>query len=180
MAQDFAKKHSTVSAPATELPRWSWLIVGFLFGLFAAFLIYLWKFVPADTASNIATPTADVIKNNQKPELNTPDFDFYEIFPRTEVPVVEEYTPSGKKVIVEDNYSYVLQTGSFQSLDDADRRRAELILLGLQVSIKKVEQDGTVWHRVMVGPVDSKLELDRTRNRLAEANIESISMRLRQ
>ena len=178
MAQDYAQRHSTLPAPAGELPRWSWFVIGFLFGLFAAFLIYLWKFVPQDMTSNFQTPTADIIKNNQ-PEQKPIAYDFYEIFPKAEVPIVEEYTPDGKRVIVADNYSYVLQTGSFKKIEDANRRRAEVILLGLQASIKEVNNKGTVWHRVLVGPMNSKLTLDRTRTRLAAANIESIQLRLK-
>jgi cell division protein FtsN len=104
---------------------------------------------------------------------------FYEIFPKNEVPI-EEYTPEGKKVVVKQNYSYALQAGSFRNPADADRLRAKLILMGLQVIIQPVEQQDSVWHRVLVGPIDTRLELDRTRNRLAQANIVSIQLRMSQ
>ena len=74
----------------------------------------------------------------------------------------------------------MLQAGSFRKQEDADHLRAELILMGLTVFIKEVNRDNIKWHRVMVGPVQSKLELDRTRARLAEENIETISIRIGQ
>ena len=177
MAQDYAKRHSTVSPQQTEWPGWSWFIIGFVFGLFVAFIIFLWKEVPADENSNIAKPTADVIADKKSEVIN---YDFFEMFPEHVVPIIEEYTPEGKKVVVKQNYSYALQTGSFRNPADANRLRAKLILMGLQVIIQQVEQQDSVWHRVLVGPIDTRLELDRTRNRLAQANIVSIQLRMSQ
>ena len=92
---------------------------------------------------------------------------------------MEEFNESGEKVPAEDNYAYLLQAGSFKSPDDANRLRAELILTGMQAFTKEVEHQNGTWHRVMVGPFDSKLELTRAKNSLAEANIESIQLRIK-
>jgi len=72
-----------------------------------------------------------------------------------------------------------LQAGSFRSKDDADRLRGELILQGLEAFTKEVEQTSGIWHRVMVGPFDSKLQLNRTRTKLAAADIETIQLRVK-
>ena len=183
MAQDFAKRHNNSAESSTELSRLSWFLIGFVFGLFAAFLVYLWKVVPPDTTSNIGKPTADVISGTvgNKNELDaSSSFDFYEMFPKSVVPVVEEYSSQGQRVAVDEQFTYVLQAGSFRKQEDADHLRAELILMGLTVFIKEVNRDNIKWYRVMVGPVQSKLELDRTRARLAEENIETISIRIGQ
>ena len=92
--------------------------------------------------------------------------------------MVEEYGQDGKKVTVTDPQAYVLQVGSFRSPADADKLRAELILLGMDVFIKIIEKDGQTWHRVLVGPIDSTLELNRNRNLLAEASIEALTLRV--
>ena len=55
--------------------------------------------------------------------------------------------------------------------------RAELILLGLDVFIKVIEKDGQTWHRVLVGPINGTRELTRSRNVLAEASIEALTLR---
>ena len=43
---------------------------------------------------------------------------------------------------------YVLQAGSFRAIADADRRRGELALLGLESSIEQMNTDTGSWHRV--------------------------------
>ena len=104
-------------------------------------------------------------------------WDFYEIFPKSVVPVVEEYTKTGAKVIV-DNSRWILQAGSFKEAIDADERRATLILMGLDVSIQEVKVDGASWQRIIVGPFDSVLERSRAQNKLAQAEIPSIPMKI--
>ncbi len=106
-------------------------------------------------------------------------WDFYEIFPKSSVPVVEEYGRDGEKVAIPAApQTFVLQAGSFRSPADADNLRAELILLGMEVFIKTVDMDGQTWHRVLVGPIDTTLELNRNRNALAEASIEALTLRV--
>jgi cell division protein FtsN len=94
------------------------------------------------------------------------------------MPIVEEYGPDAGKKVIKDTRAYVLQAGSFRSGNDADKLRAELILLGLDVFLQVVQKDGQTWHRVMVGPIDNELELTRKRNLLAAAAIETISLRV--
>jgi hypothetical protein len=184
MPQDYARRHSTITDTSADMPRWSGFVIGFVFGLFTAFIFYLWMFVPPDPDSNIHQPTADIISSSNLPDkgkyVGEIQWDFYEIFPKSVVPVIEEYAPNGDKVIIEDSYSYALQTGSFQNPADADNLRAKLILTGLQVYIQEFSRDDVTWHRVLVGPIDSKLAMSRTRERLAAVNIESIQLRMNQ
>jgi cell division protein FtsN len=179
MAKDFAKRTAT-PAPADSNGgggvKIAWFASGMLVGVFASFLFYLWQFVPADPSAGADTPTAQVISDKEIIEM---DYDFYDLFPSAEVPVVEEYSASGKKVVVEEEFAYLLQAGSFRKKEDADRLRGELILQGLDVFVRSVEQSSGAWHRVMVGPFDTKLALNRTRNILAEADIESIQLRVK-
>lgn len=179
MVQDYAKRPAEMKQ-TSGVPRWVFFVTGFAAGFFLAFLIYLWKFVPGD-------PEADKIANLPKAEDFVPapkaeemQWDFYEIFPRTEVPIVEEYGPDGEKVQVAEPYAYLLQAGSFRNPKDADKLRAELILLGLDVFSREIEVDGKQWHRVLVGPLNSDLELNRAQDTLAEAEIESIALKVTQ
>lgn len=160
--------------------RGLWFGAGLLAGLFCALLLYLWLVAPRAgelarlldppvTGGTVITPSDDIEKMQ---------WDFYEIFPRSEVPVVEEYGPAGTKTRVAESQVYVLQTGSFRAAADADKLRAELILLGMNVFIKVIEKDGQTWHRVLVGPMEAGLEMDRNRRALAEANIEALSLRV--
>lgn len=179
MVHDYANRQTKMK-PASGLPRWVFFVTGFTSGLFLAFLIYLWKFVPGD-------PQADQIANLPKAEdlvsgkaVQEMQWDFYEIFPKSEVPVVEEYGPDGDKMVIEEPSAWLLQAGSFREREDANRRRAELILLGLEVFVKEVEIDGKRRHRVLVGPLDTRLALNRAQDKLADAQVESIALRVSQ
>ena len=107
--------------------RGLWFGAGLLAGLFCALLLYLWLVAPRAgelarlldppvTGGTVTTPSVDIEKMQ---------WDFYEIFPRSEVPVVEEYGPAGTKTRVAESQVYVLQTGSFRAAADADKLRAE-------------------------------------------------------
>lgn len=176
MAQDFAKHAAAQPPTSSGGAKIAWFASGMLVGVFVSFLFYLWQFVPEDPAAIADKPTAQIISDKEIVEM---DYDFYDLFPSAEVPIVEEYNNKGKKAQVEEDYAYLLQAGSFRSKDDADRLRGELILQGFEVFTKKVEQASGVWHRVLVGPFDSKLLVNRTRNTLAAADIETIQLRVK-
>lgn len=176
MAQDFAKRAPASQPSVSGGSKITWFASGMLVGVFVSFLFYLWQFVPEDPAAAADKPTAQVISDKEIVEM---DYDFYDLFPSAEVPIVEEYNSTGKKVRVEEDYAYLLQAGSFRSQDDADRLRGELILQGFEAFTKEVEQASGVWHRVMVGPFETKLQLNRTRTTLAAADIETIQLRVK-
>lgn len=172
---DYAKRVAQKRQPMkSQIPTWVWFFTGLVSGLFLAFLIYLAKFAPESLPAQLAReePTAnitpaDVIKKK-------PPFQFYEIFPKNEVLIVEESEgPKSRQ-----STRYVLQTGSFSTVEDADRMRANLILLGLEVSIKKIMVRGELRYRVLVGPLQSDRELNQIKGKLSEAEIESIALRL--
>lgn len=176
MPQDFANRKPAPEPEKRSAGNATWFFLGLTLGVFVSFLVYLWQVVPEDPAVAIDKPTSDVISDQQVLEI---DYDFYDLFPTAEVPIVEEYDLAGNKVVAESNYAYLLQAGSFKSVEDADRLRAQLILQGHEVVIKEVENVKGVWHRVIVGPFDNERDLTRARNRLAEADIESMQLRVK-
>lgn len=177
MTQDFAKRHTTTTNGSSSIPGWVWFFTGLVAGVFLSFLGYLWKFVPADSpiANGREVPTAE--PDQAVEEMR---FDFYDLFPKSEVPIVEEYNQEGILVESPNPFVYLLQAGSFRNPDDADQLRASLILQGLEVFIKKIEVKGATWHRVMVGPFDTDLGLNRAQDKLAAAEIESIPIKVMQ
>jgi cell division protein FtsN len=175
MTHDFAKRHTTMNSGAPSIPGWVWFITGLAAGIFISFLAYLGKIVPSDpqTTGLIVIPKAEpdqIVEEMQ--------FDFYDLFPRSVVPIVEEYNTEDLRAESEGHFAYLLQAGSFPHPDDADQLRAKLILLGMEVFVKKIKIDGKKWYRVMVGPIATDLELNRTQDRLAEAEIESIPLKV--
>ena len=178
MSKDFAKRHQNKVSTKSAAPGWLLFSTGLFTGLFSAFILFVWLYAPGDqeVAQLVETPTST------RPGPTTPTeetaWTFYEIFPKFEVPIVEEYGPAGEKQASKDTRAYVLQAGSFRTAGDADKLRAEIILLGMDVYLQKIQKGGQTWHRVMVGPIDSQLELTRRRNLLAESSIETISLRV--
>ncbi len=155
------------------LPPWLLLGGGLLIGI-ASVLMFngtqeapwqsLWKKVwPLETATT-------------KP-VETPRFDFYTILPNQEVVVPE---PDDKKAKPVPEGVYYLQVGSFRSLDDANGRRARVILLGTEASIQSVVIDRDTWHRVRVGPYKDLARLREVRQRLRDNKIETLLVRAHQ
>lgn len=177
MIQDFAKRHTTMRSTTTTVPGWVWFLTGLVTGVFVSFLAYLWKYVPIDPQTSEISALPEAEPDKVEEEMS---FFFYTLFPKSEVPVLEEY---GNRGVTADSgvpFSYVLQVGSFRTAGDADRLRAQLLLLGMEVSVTEVKVENNRWHRVMVGPFSSNLDLNRTQDRLAEMELESIPLKVSQ
>ena len=56
--------------------------------------------------------------------------------------------------------------------------RGELILLGLDVVITTVKVSGHDHYRVIVGPFDTELGRNRAQDKLAQAQIESLALKI--
>lgn len=158
-----------------QLPSWAWLLTGVVTGLFLAFLYYLAGIeVPGETQPPQVSSQSD--------SRAAPKFDFYTVLKDVESMgkssasnSSQPKAPTGKL-----NTSYMIQTGSFQSLQDADRRRAELLLLGLDVKTERVEiKPGQIFHRVQVGPFSDANNLMDAKATLTENNIEHIVLTLK-
>jgi cell division protein FtsN len=107
-------------------------------------------------------------------------FDFYEQLPTYEiiVPEREQIESTAPASAPPAPGRFILQAGSFKRYDDADRRKAELALLGLEAEIQKVTIGGDVFHRVRVGPVADSGQAQAMRERLRRADIDALVMRL--
>lgn len=108
-------------------------------------------------------------------------FDFYTMLPDLEVVVPQESSPAGRgpaeTAAVTAPGRYWLQAGSFKRYEDADRRKAELALLGFSSGIQAVSLDGQTWHRVRIGPLESAGEAEAARRRLSESGIGALAVR---
>ncbi len=72
----------------------------------------------------------------------------------------------------------ILQAGSFSSVDDAEKLKAKLALLGLVASIQTATiPDKGVWYRVRLGPYKNADELNRARGFMKQNGVDSTPMR---
>lgn len=163
----------------SQLPAWVWLFTGVVTGLFLAFLYYLAGIKPTTKQMRDVEMKQPAITSDGK---GAPKFDFYTLLPDKEV--VEATTPRPKPGIAprptDKPEHFLIQTGSFRSAAEADKRRAELILMGMDVKIQPVElAGGETWHRVQIGPFDNTSQLEAAKTTLAENHVEYIVTRLK-
>lgn len=172
MSKDFAKRSASPSRRPTKsnaAPAWLWFILGAITGAFAMSLVF--------TLHKPQTP-AEPIAETPKSEQNSsktpkPRFDFYKLLQESEtiVPATETAGEADKSQNASsaDNLEYILQVGSFPAQPEADKLRAQLLLLNLDVHIEPVEiHKGEIWHRVVVGPFDSQEKLTTAKAKLVE------------
>ena len=108
-------------------------------------------------------------------------FTFYDMLPNFEV-IIPEQEPDvaadiEPRTVIEPGL-YVLQAGSFSAYADADRRRAELALHGIESQIQRVTIDDKTYHRVRIGPTNDLDKLNVLRSRLRAAQIDVLRIRL--
>jgi cell division protein FtsN len=177
---------------ADDYPGWAWMLFGLAIGLSVAFAIYVngrdTPIPPRPLAEEPASMARPVEENLPEPapaaavdEPPKQRFDFYDMLPNFEVIIPEQEpdvsTDTEKQAVVEPGV-YVLQAGSFTQHADADRRRAQLALQGIESTIQRVTIDDKTYHRVRIGPVEDLEELNVLRSRLREADIDVLRIRL--
>lgn len=70
---------------------------------------------------------------------------------------------------------YVLQINSFQTPDEADRQRAEVLLVGLSADVRQhVDATGVRWYRVVSGPYMSRDEAQNAHRLLQDSGIAAL------
>ena len=187
MAQDFARKKSSgrKKAPARKKQParggsgggngLRWYGAGVITGVFLSFLLYLGTLPPAGPPAS-TDPTQQAEATNEEPPK--PRFDFYTMLPEhsieDEVPAPEPGTPTEAPRSSE---YYLLQAGSFRQQEDADRRRAELLLLGLEPTIRESTGDNGRWFRVYLGPFETRSKMSRARSLTAAQNIDTLVLK---
>lgn len=156
------------AAPAGSALRWYG--AGVASGLFAAFMLYL-ATLPVEPSPGEPEP---------KPTATTtappaPQYEFYEVLPQQEITVdvdpaelPKPRSSSGKQ--------FLLQAGSFRQEADADRRRAELLLLGLNPQVEDTNGTNGRWFRVLLGPFPNRSAMARARSLTAQQDIDTLLM----
>jgi cell division septation protein DedD len=151
---------------------------GVLTGVFFSFIGYL------TTLSDPIAPGEDVeITPQVTAEVPKPRFDFYTLLPEQtlEVDVEEELEPAADirkpPASTAQQQPFLLQAGSFRQREDAERRRAELLLLGLEPTIEESRSDTGRWFRVYLGPFESQKSMSRARGLTANQNIDTLVLK---
>ncbi|KAF1027324.1 MAG: Cell division protein FtsN [Pseudomonas sp.] len=75
---------------------------------------------------------------------------------------------------------FFLQAGSFPKQADADRVRAQIILLGQAVNVESGTVKDATWYRVLVGPFSNREQLTAAQKQLAAAGFSNLLLQQRQ
>ncbi len=186
------KRRSSRRKKQNDYPGWVWMIFGLTIGLSVAVAVYVKDREPVSHARYKAPEPASMQtsldKNGERPaEPATIDkpvekrFDFYDLLPVSELIIEDEEPVINEDVelqAIEEPGVYMLQAGSFSTNTDADRRRAELALHGIESHIGRARVNGRDYHRVYVGPIEDLDRLNVLRSRLRAAKIDVLRIRL--
>lgn len=175
-----------------EYPGWVWMLFGLAIGLSVALAIYVngrnarVAAPPSpEPQAEVASPGTDAgepapgatVRGEPPPQR----FEFYDMLPNFEVIIPEQEadvsTDTTARAVVQPG-TYMLQAGSFTEYADADRRRAQLALQGIESTIQRVTIDDKTYHRVRIGPIDDLDRLNVLRTRLRQADIDVLRIRM--
>ena len=187
------RRRSSKASDTQQFPGWLWMLFGLSLGLSVAFAIYV-KDNPTDDPSKPtaqpqpASMQASLDDDSEapgnaeaEPEKKERRFTFYELLPNFELTVPERRPDVEADIapaaVVEPGV-YVLQAGSFSTNEDADRRRAELALQGIESHIQRVKINDKNYHRVYIGPTEDLDQLNMLRSRLRSAKIDVFRIRI--
>lgn len=156
------------------------ILIAVLLGGFGFALFKLAQVDDGETSGDIARPAPQTTKPKAKPTeqaVKKPEarFQFYDLLPNSEVETdtVDAYTYKEKGA--EEEYLYIVQTGSFRSASDAERQKATIAFQGLKAKIRTVSNDkGSTWHRVETGPFQSRSEMNAALDKLYAINIQPL------
>jgi cell division protein FtsN len=174
-----AQRHTGEPQPRGKSFRM--FMTGMFTGVFLSFLFYLYK-LPA-----LVEPGQEIAmapEPEAAAEIPKPRFEFYTMLPKQTMELEEDVETVEPAADVSKPPSpsaapqpYFLQAGSFRQKDDAERRRAEILLLGLEPKIEESSSDNGHWFRVSLGPFESQDAVARARSLLANQSIESVLMK---
>ena len=109
-------------------------------------------------------------------EAASPHFDFYTVLPNQALDLNPEIEPADLEARTDSQLQYLLQAGSFRQLTDANRRRGELALLGLEATVETSENDNGQRYRVYLG-AENRSEMARARTLTAQADMDTLLLK---
>jgi cell division protein FtsN len=160
---------SRQSAPEQSSSGLRWYGAGIATGLFLAFLLYMVTLPPEGGSAVGPQPVASSVT-----EVPAPEYEFFEVLPSQSITVDIDPADLPKPRAEGTAKKYLLQAGSFRQAEDADRRRGELLLLGLDPRVEDTQGDTGRWFRVVLGPFESRSAMAKARSLTAQQDIDTL------
>ncbi|MFB2578159.1 SPOR domain-containing protein [Acinetobacter sp. c2-A9] len=168
-----------------KLPEWWWIPAFSLCCMVFLFALLFWQPWTPVTVDPIEQAASEAIA---KQETNK-DYRFYDLLPQQQVTPIpsratqEKETPQPIKAQAASEHSdaevpaqaqYILQIRSYETADEADARRAEILLSGLSAEIHIVSENQKIWYRVISGPYAGEANARQAQQILKNSGIDSI------
>jgi len=162
---------ATEPPPTLSAAHFQGFAVGLITGVIASII-----FIPASESPVLANESLTTITPAGQIDEG-PRFDFYTVLPNQELDLNPNIEPADLQSRNEGDAQYLLQVGSFRQQADADRRRGELALLGLEATVEAGDSDSGRWYRVYLGPFESRSDMARARALTAQADMDTLLLK---
>ncbi|MGL6315276.1 SPOR domain-containing protein [Vibrio sp. WXL103] len=176
MAKDYVKRgrgntrRPTKRGAAPKKPWRSGLLAILLIGTFSYGLYQLHIADEPAKPAPVQPKPQPVVKPKPKPKPKPelppkPEekWDYVESLPNREVKV------EAKELKVSE-IPYIMQCGAYKTQQQADSRKLDIAFQGIESKV--VNQEGSSWYRVVLGPYKMKRDAERDKHRLERAKIE--------
>lgn len=201
MPRDYAqrghneRRQTTSRKTRGAVPGWVWLCAGLSIGLAIAAFVYIGR--PINRGDNrgdavvlpAETKPARPLERGGKEPLTLPPkqksrFTFYELLPNQEMIVPREDVPQktapGAAPTATTGETYFIQVASYRSVDEAEKQKAALALLGAEARIEKVTIDNRdTYYRVRIGPEKNLLRAQSLLARLEDNGVPAMLVKVR-
>ncbi|MEL7306531.1 MULTISPECIES: SPOR domain-containing protein [Pseudoalteromonas] len=119
------------------------------------------------------------IKHNADPELveqqANPTKKEEEVIPLPEPPEfiqeIKDHEVQVEVKEIEQKGPYVMQCGSFRTMDQAQALKAKIAFAGLVAEVKRTEGSNGTWYKVRLGPYETKRMAESDKNKLKRIKI---------
>lgn len=175
-----------------EAPRWAWMLFGLSIGLAVALVVYLVSGDPGSRLrenSTVAAVPPSANRQNESPAARPAaragsepaaeaeeEFSFFTLLPESEVVVPDNGSPARTSAATPAQ-EYIIQAGSYREWADADRAQARLALLGIESKLERAIVGNEIYHRVIIGPLSERGEIESTVRRLNAEDIDALPPR---
>lgn len=159
MPDDYASQSDGSSSSADAF---KWAFIGFSL---CVLCVMAWMFYgymqrhPKESLSPMMIASTEKPATNMRPTSSKAAhkkdrYEFYQTLTHQHGQTTARHTPTitHTKNVVHQASRYSLQVASVQHFNEADRLKAQLLLQGYKVKIKKAKVGHRAWHRVIIGP----------------------------
>jgi cell division protein FtsN len=157
-----------------------WILLGVAVGILMTFGFLQWQKQQIN-----AKPVKPVVAKTAVPDIH---FDFYQILPNIKPKAFSSNAenslvnkPSAENSSIapppNPNTNFMIQIASVKSYADADRLRAELSLLGYDVSVRNAKTNNEQSYQILIGPYPSLESAKAVQKRLQNDKIQSVLLK---